>query len=82
MVRKMLIILGKSVHDPILRTFGIYNGVHKFFHSISWENYFVVDISAYIELIREFYITFKFYKPLQFTLHTPNLIFYRLRGQH
>lgn len=67
----MTIILVKSVHDPTLRTFAIYNGVHRLFHT-----------SAYIELVGEFYWTFKFQKSSHFTLNTPNLTSYRLRGQH
>lgn len=37
-------------------------------------SYFEVDVLAYVELVREFYTTFQFQKPANFTLKTPNLI--------
>ena len=41
-----------------------------------------VDCLSYVELIREFYATFQFNVPNDFTLHTPDVIKFRLMGRN
>lgn len=57
-IHKQPIILGKSNHNPTLDTLKIRIGVIKLIYAIGWENLFVMDVLAYMELVREFYTTF------------------------
>ena len=41
-----------------------------------------VDCLGYVELIREFYATFQFNIPNDFTLHTPDVLKFRLMGRN
>lgn len=50
-------------------------------YAIGWVLYFKVDVLVYVELVREFYATFQFHKPVNFNLKTLNLISFYLKGK-
>ena len=62
-------------------TLNITAAVIKLIANIRWQNYFSITCPAYIELVREFYTTFKFTKPINFTLNSPGVVKFRLMGK-
>ncbi|PIN01466.1 hypothetical protein CDL12_26022 [Handroanthus impetiginosus] len=68
------IIPCKYVHFPTLETLCIHREVNELIDGIGWRTYFNIRCPAYIELVREFYATFVFDKPADFSLHSPNVI--------
>lgn len=50
------------------------------FTTLKWQNYAYTRCSAFVELTKEFYATFKFELPNEFTANTLDVIRYRLMG--
>lgn len=75
------IIPCKSIHHPTLEILGIKSDMVELIQNIGWESYFSITSPAYIELVREFYTTYEFVKPDNFTLSTPGVVRFRLLGR-
>lgn len=50
------------------------------FATIGWSNYIPIQCPAFVKLTREFYATFEFDLPQEFTFTTPNVIRFPLLG--
>ena len=55
---------------------------HDLIEAIGWRPYSrITDLPAFVELVREFYATFEFDLPTNYTVSTPDVIRFRLMGQ-
>ena len=69
-----------DIHTPTLDQLNIATEVKILFTAIGWQQYLTLNYSTFLELCWEFYSTFKFVKPDNFLLDTPNVVSYRLLG--
>ena len=65
------IIPCKYIHSPTMEALDISIAVFELIDNIGRQNYFFITCPAFVELVREFYTTFEFNKPANFTLHSP-----------
>lgn len=75
------IIPCKFIHDSTLDTLNIKDEVTRRITTIGWTNYTVIALPAFIDLTWEFYATFEFNLPAEFSMMTPNFIRYCLMGK-
>ncbi|KAG8386865.1 hypothetical protein BUALT_Bualt03G0193400 [Buddleja alternifolia] len=75
------IIPGKGDDFDALTALNICDEFVALVDGIGWSGYFQVKFQAFIELMREFYTTFKFNKPKDLTLTSPGVVKFRLMGQ-
>ncbi|KAG8377679.1 hypothetical protein BUALT_Bualt08G0057900 [Buddleja alternifolia] len=75
------IIPGKCVDYDVLNVLNICDEFVALVDGIGWSGYFHVKLPAFIELTREFYTTFKFNKPKDLTLTSPDVVKFRLMGK-
>ncbi|KAH9784028.1 hypothetical protein KPL71_009511 [Citrus sinensis] len=76
------ILPAKYIHYPTLEKLNVKDNFDSLIDKIGLRKFVDVDCLGYVELIREFYATFQFNMPNDFTLHTPNVIKFRLMGQN
>lgn len=55
---KLSIVLGKCIHHTILENLKIRTGILTLIYAIGWGSYFEVYVLAYVEIVKECYITF------------------------
>lgn len=78
---KRSIIPCKFIHFPTLDALKITDSVRDMFAAIGWSKYFTIQCPAFVELTREFYATFEFDLPHEYTVTTPNVVRFRLLGR-
>ncbi|KAH9741368.1 Endonuclease [Citrus sinensis] len=76
------ILPAKYIHYPTLEKLNVKDNFDSLIDKIGLRKFVDVDCLGYVELIREFYATFQFTMPNDFTLHTPDVIKFRLMGQN
>ena len=60
---------------------GIRADVERMFTTIGWRPYAAVYCPVFVELVREFYVTFEFVLPTGYSITTLDVIRFRLMGQ-
>ncbi|KAH9751265.1 hypothetical protein KPL71_014224 [Citrus sinensis] len=76
------ILPAKYIHYPTLEKLNVKDNFDSLIDKIGLRKFVDVDCLGYVELIREFYATFQFTMPNDFTLHTPDVIKFRLMGRN
>ncbi|KAH9782757.1 hypothetical protein KPL71_009045 [Citrus sinensis] len=76
------ILPAKYIHYPTLEKLNVKDNFDSLIDKIGLRKFVDVDCLGYVELIREFYATFQFTMPNDFTLHTPEVIKFRLMGRN
>ncbi|KAK9181038.1 hypothetical protein WN944_024175 [Citrus x changshan-huyou] len=71
------ILTAKYIHYPTLEKLNVKDNFDSLIDKIGLRKFVDVDCLGYVELIREFYATFQFNIPDDFTLHTPDVIKFR-----
>ncbi|KAH9715904.1 hypothetical protein KPL71_021247 [Citrus sinensis] len=75
-ISKRKILPAKYIHYPTLEKLNVKDNFDSLIDKIGLRKFVDVDVDClgYVELIREFYATFQFNIPNDFTLHTPDVI--------
>ncbi|KAH9716328.1 hypothetical protein KPL71_021425 [Citrus sinensis] len=81
-ISKRKILPAKYIHYPTLEKLNVKDNFDYLIDKIGLRKFVDVDCLGYVELIREFYATFQFNIPNDFTLHTPNVIKFKLMGRN
>ena len=76
------ILPAKYIHYPTLEKLNVKDNFDSLIDKIGLRKFVDVDCLGYVELIREFYATFQFTMPNDFTLYTPDVIKFRLMGRN
>ncbi|KAH9779128.1 hypothetical protein KPL71_007608 [Citrus sinensis] len=76
------ILPAKYIHYLTLEKLNVKDNFDSLIDKIGLRKFVDVDCLGYVELIREFYATFQFNMPNDFTLHTPDVIKFRLMGRN
>ncbi|KAK4438463.1 hypothetical protein Salat_0180600 [Sesamum alatum] len=71
----------KTDYYDTLRALHIHDSFNFLVDNIGWRCFFDCTENAYIELTREFDMTFKFSTPIALTLDTPRVLKFRLMGR-
>ncbi|KAL4368664.1 hypothetical protein GQ457_05G022790 [Hibiscus cannabinus] len=72
---------GKYVHTQSLEELQIREAFESMTVSMWWKNFVTINCPTFIELTREFYTTFKFDIPENFTFDTKDIVKYKLMGK-
>lgn len=72
------IIPCEYIHHSNLETLSIKPEILGLIQKTGKESYFSITFPAYIELVLEFYMTFEFLKPDNFTISIPRVVRFRL----
>ncbi|KAL4283662.1 hypothetical protein GQ457_16G016940 [Hibiscus cannabinus] len=72
---------GKYVHTQSLEELQIREAFESMIVSMWWKNFVTINCPTFIELTREFYTTFKFDIPENFTFDTKDIVKFRLMGK-
>ena len=72
------ILPAKYIHYPTFEKLNVKDNFDSLIDKIGFRKFVDGDCLGYVELIREFYATFQFNIPNDFTLHTPDVIKFRL----
>ena len=81
-ISKRKILPAKYIHYPTLEKLNVKNNFDSLIDKIGLRKFVDVDCLGYVELIRDFYATFQFNIPNDFTLHAPDVIKFRLMGRN
>ena len=71
----------KYIHDPTLDLLNIRDVFARQLAAIGWIRYVAIILSAFTELTWDFYATFEFNIPDEFSVTTPGVVRFRLMGR-